>query len=374
MMKIHEKALFLFSPGTINLRHVLIQEFSQKGLSVSVGLNEEEISIWKNRLPTVNFVPFDAFSGTSVGLLNNLKTLLHIRSLLKREKPNVVFFGNVKPNIYGGLVSRWLKIKNIYGLVSGLGYAFIEQPGIKRAFIRRICMYLYKLSFKGFTHVFFQNQDDRVFFVQHGLVDAVRSSVVNGTGVDLQAFTPHPFPATLTFFMAARLIEEKGVFHYVEAAQQLKKKYPNVHFVLAGNIDTNPSAITEEQLKQCASVVEFIGYCSHMAEQMRQSSVFVYPSYYREGVPRALLEALACGRPVITTENVGCKETVIDGENGFKIQPRSTEALLNAMEKIIRQPELLHSMGLASRKLAEKKFDIHTINAAIFQTVQNTCS
>ncbi|MDR1254819.1 MAG: glycosyltransferase family 4 protein [Puniceicoccales bacterium] len=368
-----KKILFLFNPGAINLRHVLMQEFAQKGLSVSVGLSEEEISIWKDRLPTINFVPFDAFSGTSVGLLNNLKTLLRIRCLLKREQPNIVFFGNVKPNIYGGLVSRWLKIKNIYGLVSGLGYAFIEQPGIKRAFIKRICMCLYKLSFKGFTHVFFQNQDDRMFFIQHGLVDDIHSSVVNGTGVDLQAFTPHPFPATLTFFMAARLIEEKGVFHYVEAARQLKTKYPHVRFVLAGNIDTNPSAITEEQLKRCANIIEYVGYCSNMAEQMSQSSVFVYPSYYREGVPRALLEALACGRPVITTDNVGCKETVIDGENGFKIQPRSTEALLNAMEKIIRQPELLHPMGLASRKLAEKKFDIHTVNAAIFQTVQNTC-
>ncbi|MDR2769723.1 MAG: glycosyltransferase family 4 protein [Puniceicoccales bacterium] len=369
-----KKILFLFNPGAINLRHVLMQEFSQKGLSVSVGLPAKEISIWQKQLPTVNFVPLDAFSGTSVGLLNNLKTLLHIHTLLKREKPDIVFFGNVKPNIYGGFVSRWLKIKNIYGLVSGLGYAFIEQPGGKRAFVKRICMYLYKLSFKAFTHVFFQNQDDRVFFIQHGLVDDVRSSVVNGTGVDLQAFTPQSLPATLTFFMAARLIEEKGVFHYVEAAQQLKTKYPNVRFVLAGHIDTNPSAITEEQLKLCANIIEFIGYCSHMAEQMRQSSVFVYPSYYREGVPRALLEALACGRPVITTDSVGCKETVIDGENGFKIQPRSTEALLNAMEKIIHQPELLHTMGLASRKLAEKKFDIHAVNAAIFQTVQNTCS
>ncbi|MDR2396990.1 MAG: glycosyltransferase family 4 protein [Puniceicoccales bacterium] len=369
-----KKVLFLFNPGAINLRHVLIQEFSKKGLSVAVGLSEEEIAIWQNRLPNVSFVQFDAFSGTSVGLLNNFKILLHIRSLLKQKKPDMVFFGNVKPNVYGGLVSRWLKIKNIYGLVSGLGYAFIEQPGVKRTFIKHICMRLYKLSFKGFTHVFFQNQDDRVFFIQHGLVDDVRSSVVNGTGVDLQAFAPQPFPATLTFFMAARLIEEKGVFHYVEAARQLKTKYPHVRFVLAGNIDTNPSAITEEQLKHYANIIEYIGYCSQMAEQMSQSSVFVYPSYYREGVPRALLEALACGRPVITTDNVGCKETVTDGENGFKIQARSTEALLNAMEKIIRQPELLHSMGLAGRKLAEKKFDIHAVNAAIFQTVQNTCS
>ncbi|MDR0647078.1 MAG: glycosyltransferase family 4 protein [Puniceicoccales bacterium] len=369
-----KKVLFLFNSGAINLRHVLMQAFSQKGLSVSVGLPKKEMSIWQNRLPTVNFVPFNAFSGTSVGLLNNLKTLLHIHSLLKREKPDIVFLGNAKPNIYGGLVSRWLKIKNIYGLVSGLGYAFIEQPGIKRAFTKRICMCLYQLSFKGFTHVFFQNQDDRIFFMQHKLVDDTCSSVVNGTGIDLQAFTPQPFPEVLTFFMAARLIEEKGVFYYVEAAQQLKKKYPKIRFVLAGNIDTNPSAITEEQLKRCANIIEYVGYCTHMAEQMRQSSVFVYPSYYREGVPRALLEALACGRPVITTDNVGCKETVMDDENGFKVQPRSTEALLTAMEKIIRQPELLYPMGLASRKLAEKKFDIHTVNAAIFQAVQNTCS
>lgn len=357
--------LFLFNPGAINLRCVLLNDFSKLGLDVKVALPREYIDQWKSKCPNVTFIPFEVFSGTSIGIFNNLKTVIDIYRLLKKEKPSSVFFGNVKPNIFGGIAARLLKIEYIYGLVSGLGYAFINLPGVKRNFVKRVCMFLYKLSFKHFTHVFFQNIDDLTFFVDHRLINKNRASVVNGTGVDLELYKPLPFPKKLTFLMAARLIREKGVFHYIEAAKYLKERYPHVCFILVGGIDTNPSAITAEQLKTCSNIVDYRGYSNNMLKTLEDCSVFVYPSYYREGVPRAILEALACGRPIITTSEVGCKETVIEGENGFKIFPRVTEPLIDAMENFIQHPDLVEKMSVKSRNLAESKFDIHKVNDAM---------
>ena len=364
-----KKVLFLFVPSAINLRHVLLNDFCKQGMQVAVALPEEYIKNWKDICPNVRFIPFEGFSGTSIGLWNNLKTFLLIRDLLKKEKPEAVFFGNVKPNVYGGIVAYRLGIKHLYGLISGLGYAFIDDVGVKRSIVKKICMWLYKLSFKHFTHVFFQNKDDREFFIENGLIKSEISFVVNGTGVDLQRFSPQPYPEQITFFMAARLIKEKGVLHYVEAAKALKQQYPAVRFVLAGNIDKNPSAITEDQLKECSNFVEYQGYCENMAQSMNACSVFVYPSYYREGVPRALLEALACGRPVITTDCIGCREAVIDQKNGFKIVSRDTEALKKAMEQFILNPMLMQKMGHESRTLAENRFDIHKVNEAMYTVV-----
>ena len=366
------KMLFLFNAPAMQLRQVLIDDFSAENFACCVALPEEDIALWQEKYPKVQFVPFNGFSGTSIGILENLKTFWRIKKLIKSVKPDVVFLGNVKPNIYGGIAAHRCGIKNIYGLISGLGYAFVDEPGFKRSLVKRICLFLYKHSFKHFTHVFFQNNDDRNLFLQKHVVKEESSSVVAGTGVDLATFTPQPFPEKTTFFMAARLIKEKGVFHFVEATKRLKDRYPDVEFVLGGNIDSNPSAITQKQLEDCSHFVKYIGYIKNMSEAMAKCSVFVYPSYYREGVPRTLLEALACGRPVITTENVGCREAVVDGDNGYKIAIKDTEALAKAMENFITNASNISIMGNNSRRLAENKFDIHRVNQQIYDTVEGS--
>lgn len=356
----------------MKLRQNLIDDFAKKGFDCQVALPETDIAHWREKYPHVQFLPLEAFSGTSIGFLDNLKTFFKIKRLIKDVNPDIVFLGNVKPNIYGGIAAHGCGVKNIYGLISGLGYAFIDEPGIKRSLIKRICLFLYRLSFKHFSHVFFQNRDDRDLFLKKHIVKEENSSVVAGTGVNLKLFNVQPFPKELTFFMAARLLKEKGVFHFVEAAKFLKEKYPHVKFVLGGNIDTNPSAITKQQLEECSNFVDYIGFVTNMVETMPKCSVFVYPSYYREGTPRALLEALACGRPVITTDNVGCRETVLDGQNGYKIAIKDTQALINAMENFIKHPELISEMGMHSRKLAENKFDINLVNQCIYSTVYSS--
>lgn len=362
--------LFFFGSNvsTLRLRHTLVNDFQAKGWKVLYAAPAEVLKVGKTLCPNVSFVPFDGFSGTSIGPINNLRALASIRQLLRTVHPDVLFLGNVKPNVYGGWIAAHLGFKQIYGLVSGLGYAFIDEPGLKRKLIKHLCLFFYQHSFKNFSHVFFQNPDDRALFLQQGIVTQDRSSVVPGTGVDLQAFYPQPYPQKLTFLMAARLIKEKGVFHYIEAAQQLKKRYPQVEFLLGGGIDTNPSAISREQLQTISQQVQYVGYIEAMASAINCCSVFVYPSYYREGVPRALLEALACGRPIITTDAIGCREAIIDRKNGIQIPVKDTQALAQAMEFFITHPDQIEVMGNASRRYAHH-FEIHTVNEQIHQKV-----
>ena len=362
--------LFFFGSNvsTLRLRYTLVNDFQAKGWKVLYAASAEVLKVGKTLCPNVSFVPFDGFSGTSIGPINNLRALASIRQLLRTAHPDVLFLGNVKPNVYGGWIAAHLGFKQIYGLVSGLGYAFIDEPGLKRKLIKHLCLFLYKHSFKNFSHVFFQNPDDRALFLRQGIVTQDRSSVVPGTGVDLQAFYPQPYPQKLTFLMAARLIKEKGVFHYIEAAQQLKKRYPQVEFLLGGGIDANPSAISREQLQTISQQVQYVGYIEAMASAINRCSVFVYPSYYREGVPRALLEALACGRPIITTDAIGCREAIIDRKNGIQIPIKDTQSLAQAMEFFITHPDQIVVMGNASRCYAHH-FEIHRVNEQMHQKV-----
>ena len=218
-----KKILFLFNGTAIKLRQVLLDDFSKEGYDCYYALPGSNISFWAKKYPQIHFIAFESFSGTSIGVLGNLKTFFKIKALIKEIRPDIVFLGNVKPNIYGGIAAYQCGIRNVYALISGLGYAFIEEPGVKRAFVKHICMFLYRIGFKHSSHVFFQNTDDRDFFVKKRIVLRENSSTVPGTGVDLEQFYPKPFPKQMTFFMAARLIKEKGVFHFVEAAKVLKR-------------------------------------------------------------------------------------------------------------------------------------------------------
>lgn len=198
--------------------------------------------------------------------------------------------------------------------------------------------------------------------------------VVNGSGVNVADFNVLPLPVTvdqkvkISFLLIARLLVDKGIREYAEAAKIIKHKYPYVEFNLVGWIDENPSAIDQQELDQwvASNTLNYWGKLSDVRPAIAESSVYVLPSY-REGTPRTVLEAMAMGRAIITTDAPGCRETVINGDNGFLVEVKSVESLVKAMEKLILQPELITQMGIRSREIALHKYDVHQVNAHMMQ-------
>jgi glycosyltransferase involved in cell wall biosynthesis len=292
--------------------------------------------------------------------------------LLRRLELDGVFCYFIKPVIYGSLAARAARVRHRFAMVAGLGYVY--TPGsagmsLRRRLLRWIVSRLYKLAFASCEKVFFQNKDDVDFFVSQGLVDPARPVLLAGTGVDLSRLEASPPPTRpLSFLLMARLLREKGICEYVDSARLVSRKYPNARFVLLGGIDPNPGGLTRRVVEEWAAegVVEWHDHVEDVRPWIAASSVYVLPSY-REGKPRSTQEAMAMGRPVITTDVPGCRDTVDEGVNGFLVPARNAEALAAAMLRFIDQPDLVVSMGRESRRLAEERFDVHQINAIILE-------
>lgn len=216
------------------------------------------------------------------------------------------------------------------------------------------------------------NQDDKALFVSEGMVSASKVQLLDGIGLDLDHYHQvEPVLHPVCFILIARLIREKGVYDYIEAARKVKALHPETRFILLGNVDLNPGSVSESELRAWVAegVVEWPGQVTDVRSWIAAASVFVLPSFYREGLPRSTQEAMAMGRPVITTDMPGCKETVEQGVNGFVVPARNPDALARVMMDFIEQPELIAPMGAASRRMAEERFDVHTINATILQAM-----
>jgi glycosyltransferase involved in cell wall biosynthesis len=252
-------------------------------------------------------------------------------------------------------------------LVTGLGYFFTDRRG---DLISKVTEALYRLALKKVTTVIFQNIDDEMVLRDTGIIDGeTRSLVVNGSGVDLREYSPEPLPANSPrFLMIARLLGNKGVREYVEAASRVKRRHPGVCFSLAGWIDEGPDSVSNAELTVWVQRgdIDYLGPLKDVRPAIINASTYVLPSY-REGTPRTVLEAMAMGRPIITTDAPGCRETVIDGENGFLVPVKSVDALVDAMQKFIDDPELAIHMGKRSRMLAEQKYDVHKVNAIMLR-------
>lgn len=275
----------------------------------------------------------------------------------------------IQPATLGVIAAARAGVPTILPLITGLGYAFGEGKSLKRKLSRGGAILLYRWALAKSSVVIFQNQDDRCDLERVGAYrPSTPSIVVNGSGVDIDAFHPLPLPATPSFLMVARLIREKGVFEYAEAAKRLKARHPHARFALAGWIDGSPTSIRPADVKRMSEGgVEFLGKLSDVRPALAAASVFVLPSGYREGVPRSALEAMAMGRPIVTCDSPGCRETVVEGENGLLVPPFDADALCAAMQRFIADPSLSARMGRRSRTLAEEKFDVRTVNRAILE-------
>lgn len=323
----------------------------------------------RERVNALGAEPIDySLSRTGLNPFRDLVDLLRLCLLLRKLKPDVVLAYAMKPVIYGTLAAWIVRVPRRFALIAGLGYSFTsagQKNGFKKKILRHIVQTLCHVALYRATKVFFQNKDDLSDFLSWKVVNPSRACVIGPTGVDLQHFHfAPPVKNPVTFLLAARLLREKGIVEFAEASRTIKQKYPETRFILLGGLDTNPGAISKAEVESWVreGILEWPGHVDDVRPWIAQASVFVLPSYYREGVPRSVQEAMAMGRPVITTDAPGCRETVINGVNGFLVPVRDVEALAKAMERFILEPDLIERMGKESRRLAEERFDVHKIN------------
>jgi glycosyltransferase involved in cell wall biosynthesis len=280
--------------------------------------------------------------------------------LLRAEKPDVFLGYTVKPNVYGSLAAHWLGIPVINN-IAGLGAVFIRD-----GWLVRLVRGLYKLALGKSARVFFQNPDDRQLFIEHQLVREDATDLLPGSGVDLQRFVPLPLPQSVDpgrkfrFLLIARMLRDKGVGEYVEAARVLQAAWPQVEWCLLGFVDVqNPAAISSEQMQAWVNegLVHYLGVSDDVRDQIAEAGCVVLPSY-REGTPRTLLEAAAMARPIITTDAPGCRGVVDDGLTGFLCQPRDAADLAEKMGQMLALSQAQRSeMGLRGRQKMEEEFD-----------------
>lgn len=300
----------------------------------------------------------------------DLLTLLNFWRLYKKEAPTVVLNFTPKNNIYSTFAASNLNIKVINN-IAGLGILFINE-----SVASKVARYLYKHTQPKATKIFFQNEDDRELFLSNGLAPAHLTERLPGSGVDLSRFDVRTAEddGKVRFLLIARMLVDKGIVHYVEAARQLTALYPNkVEFGLLGFLDVeNPSSISKSQMNTWVEegVVNYLGVSDKVEDEIAKADCVVLPSYYREGVPKSLLEAGAMGKPIVTTDNVGCRETVDDKVNGYLCEPRSTDSLVEKLHNIIllTHEERL-AMGLKSRCKVEREFDEEIVITKYLKTV-----
>jgi glycosyltransferase involved in cell wall biosynthesis len=289
---------------------------------------------------------------------------------MRAIKPFFVLSYTVKPVIYGILVAYLLGIPKRFAMITGLGYSL--QDTQNRNILSAIIGFLYKSVLNRSSKVFFQNPDDESYFRQRGFINpATHTLVINGSGVDLDHYKYCLPPKNSTvFLLIARLLGDKGIREFVSAAKKIKIFHPDAIFQIAGWVDENPNSITQAEVDAWVDegLIQYLGYVDDVRLILSGCDIYVLPSY-REGTPRSVLEAMAMGRPVITTDAPGCRETVVDGDNGFLVPVKDVDALVDAMQKFIYDPSLIILMGARSREIAEKKYDVHKVNAVMLNAM-----
>ncbi len=303
-------------------------------------------------------------SRSGMNILEELKTMVFLYKLYKIEKPDVVHHVGMKTILWGTLAAKFSKVHGVVNAISGLGGFFADgNKGLLSMLILKVLKFSHN---RPNLLCIFQNDDDWGLYVKHGIIKHNQGRFIKGSGVDLNdyCYTPEPKEGKIRIILTARMIVEKGIFLLTEAAESLRSKYEeNVEFLLVGGLDDHPGAITEQQLNDVCDgkYIQWLGYRTDVRDLLKQSHIVAFPSYYMEGLPKSLIEADAIGRPIITSNSVGCKETVVDGVNGFLIKPKDVDALTEKLDLLISNTELRQMMGRESRKYAEEYFDIDVV-------------
>lgn len=339
-----------------NFRMGLIRRLKQEGYRIVVVAPLDEYIHYINESYFTRHVPLESLQVQRRNPFSDLRLWWELFRIYRREKPAAVIHFTVKPNVYGNLAAGQLNIPSV-GVVTGLGYPFLHS-----SLLNRLVPRLYKWAFRKTLAVVFYNQSDKALFLEKGLVKPQQAFLISGSGVNTNHFRPLPRPENnkFIFLFVGRLLYDKGIREYFQAARQLKATTRQVECWIIGDMDPqNPSAVSKEEMLHWLEEkhVRYFGEARDVRSFLRQADVVVHPSY-REGIPRAVLEAMSMGKPVIATDVPGCRETVQHGTNGMLVPARDAEALAEAMVSIYYLPDAERErMGNESRRMARQQFD-----------------
>lgn len=297
-------------------------------------------------------------------LMEELQVLEFLYVLYCKEKPDVVHHVGLKTILWGTLAAKLAKVQGVVNAVSGLGILFSKE---NKGMVSMVLLKILKWSHRRKNIlVIFQNNEDKGLFLKYGIINENQTRYIKGSGVDLEqfCFTSEPVEGKLKILFTARMIVEKGVFVLTEAAEKLRSKYGDkAEFLLCGDLDDNPTSLKKEDMDRiCDGVyIQWLGYRTDVLELLKLCHIVAFPSYYKEGLPKSLIEATAIGRAIITTDNIGCREAVEDGVNGFLVPIKDSNALAEKLDLLLINGELRRKMGKNGRKLAEHDFSIDEV-------------
>ena len=355
---------------TLNFRGNVIKSFLNEGYEVTVVCPDDKSINIKDFDERLDFISIEV-SRKGKNPFSDLIYCKKLFNIYRKEKFDLIFHYTIKPNIYGNIASHFAKIKSI-SIIPGLGHLFIKE-----SFATKIVEILYRFSLNYASEVWFLNEDDKKEFLRRKLVKENKIKILPGEGINLEKFKPLKVERNdnkVIFLMIARVLWEKGFKEYVEAAEILKKKYSNLEFQLLGAIDTgNPSGVPEEVVMKYHNnkIINYLGTTNDVPSVIAKCDCLVLPSFYREGIPRTLMEGAAMEKPLITTNNVGCKEVVIDAYNGFLCEKQNNKDLADKIEKfLLLSQEEKERMGKNGRKLMREKFEDSKVVEKYYEVIK----
>lgn len=347
-------------------RGELIAEFAKMGYDVVLAAPEAE-DFLAREFPGMPVKYYRiGLARTGLNPWQDLVLIRQLREIMRREAPILTYaFGGAKAAIYTAIAAAREQVPGNFCMINGLGSIF-RGSGFRNKLIGGVMNRLFQYSLAKTNGVLFQNADDLNDFVSHRLVERQKCIIVNGSGVNLDRFVPSPLPEAVVFLFVGRLLRDKGVYELVEAARLVKPRHPEAEFWIVGGYDTNPTAVKEAEVAAWsdAGLVKYFGRQDDVLPFYQGASVFVLPSYH-EGTPRTCLEAMAVGRPVITTDAPGCRETVLEGETGFLVPVRDSGALAEKIIYFIDHPQAIAAMGGRALEFVAEKYDVHAVNRSI---------
>jgi len=356
-----------FPKSLINFRGTLINTLSKSACNVTaMSGTDADAASYKIELEGLGakYISYPV-SRNGLNPIRDFETLLSLVIAFRKVKPKKMLAYTIKPVIWGGIAARFIKVPSFYAMITGLGYAF-QKGGLAKNLLNSLVKFLYRAALKKSKGVIFQNRDNMQVFIDEGIVSQEKCFLVNGSGVDLSHYQLSPLAPKPHFLLIARLLGDKGIREYAKAAEIVKQQYPETVFELVGPEDPSPDGIKLDEVNKWVSsgAIEYSGATTDVRPFIENCSIYVLPSYH-EGMPRSILEAMAMGRPILTTDVSGCRETVVNGENGWLVEKTNVEHLAERMVWFIENQNQWSVMGKKSHTMANEKFDVHKVNAEI---------